>query len=272
MDRKKLTIGVVVGALLILGVFVGLMSWKYFTGPPSAVLKSADGEVEVNGAQAEQKSKLFEGDKIKTGIGSATVVFFGNSLMRMDNNTEIVLKVLSREDSEVAIKQKTGRTWNKVVKKIQSNYGADAFGGVEKYGVDLPTAVATVRGTSFSCKLDSVSVAKGEVNLKTNSQTEEVENSTAVLKQKKIDLTNLVENNWVTQNQKKDKKFNEGYADRFIEEHPIIVTYLKVKHGWNKTEVRDYTLRYLRGDSEVVRNVKNFKEREGNLTEANLSG
>ncbi len=92
------------------------------------------------------------GDTVKTGPKSETIVTFPNgSELRFDENTEIKIKDATVD--KVSISQTLGRTWSRVVKLM----------GNQNYEVETPTALATVRGTSFAVTLDDIFVDEGLV-------------------------------------------------------------------------------------------------------------
>lgn len=92
--------------------------------------------------EAQNGMILYESDSIKTDNNSfATIVLFESSVIRLDSNTEIMIKEIIDFEGEnnILIQQDSGRTWNTVLK----------ISGIDNYEVQTPTTVATVRGTSF---------------------------------------------------------------------------------------------------------------------------
>lgn len=78
-------------------------------------------------------------DTIKTLTQSeATVAFSNGSELRLDENTRVTLNEVNT--SHISIFQHLGRTWSRV----------EGLLGKSQYEVETPTAVATVRGTTFS--------------------------------------------------------------------------------------------------------------------------
>lgn len=92
------------------------------------------------------------GDTVKTGPSEEKIVTFPNSSeLRLDENTEI--KIKNATTDKVSIYQTLGRTWSRVIKLL----------GTQSYEVQTPTALATVRGTSFAVTLDDIFVDEGKV-------------------------------------------------------------------------------------------------------------
>lgn len=92
------------------------------------------------------------GDTVKTGPSEEKIVNFPNSSeLRLDENTEI--KIKNATTDKVSIYQTLGRTWSRVIKLL----------GTQSYEIQTPTALATVRGTSFAVTLDDIFVDEGEV-------------------------------------------------------------------------------------------------------------
>ncbi len=104
------------------------------------VITFTAGEVAVNGAPATVGMPIKKADEIKTGDKSIAVLQFGqlalitiksNSKLRADN-------IVTKKDAEqIELSQSEGSSFSKIVKK-----GTD-------YKINTPTAVASVRGTSF---------------------------------------------------------------------------------------------------------------------------
>jgi hypothetical protein len=78
---------------------------------------------------------------VKVGTGAAHVLLANNSLISLDNNSEIQIKT---DSTGTNINQLAGSTWNRV-KKLTSG---------ESYKVQTPSALATVRGTKFGVELN----------------------------------------------------------------------------------------------------------------------
>ena len=134
-------------AVVIMVCIIGIFWFLQGSDVAQAQLIIESGEVYVKhagGSWVEGNSGmlLYQSDSIKTNNNSfATVVLFESSVIRLDSNTEIMIKQIidSKEGKNVLIQQDSGRTWNTVLK----------ISGIDSYEVQTPTTVATVRGTSF---------------------------------------------------------------------------------------------------------------------------
>ncbi|MDY6788662.1 MAG: FecR family protein [Candidatus Nanohaloarchaea archaeon] len=232
---KKTILIVVVVLLIAAPIFIYV---HYFTGPNPAVLKDYSGDVEVNGEKPKKGQSLSQGDQVSSEKGEATLVFFGNSILRLDKNTQISIKKLEADTSTVGIKQKKGRTWSRAVRKIKAPY-TGVLGGVEEYSVDTPTAVATVRGTSFSAVKDKVSVVKGTVTMVKGDLEEQVSNATAVTEDG-MEVKSLERNQWIEENLEKDRKFDREYLKELLDRYPVIVKFVKDRYNATEEEIKSY--------------------------------
>lgn len=104
---------------------------------------------------------LGEGDRIVTGKGGAVDIgLTDSSVIRLKENSELVLKGLRQTDSsQIRLSLLSGKVLN-LVEKEKKN---------ANYFVDTPTVVAAVRGTSFEVNASeaesSVFVAEGSVEV-----------------------------------------------------------------------------------------------------------
>lgn len=132
-----------------------------------AVLASVTGDVQVKKGEvwtkASAEDEVAQSDVIKTSFnGQATLLFGSGSMVRVDQNSQIALSEYSRDGESwiIKINQIFGRSWNRVQKLI----------GGSVYEVDTPTAVATVRGTTFGIDTDAsgsaITVDEGTVTAK----------------------------------------------------------------------------------------------------------
>ena len=217
--------------LIVIICVIGLV-WIFFLSEsakadePKAQLVIESGTVQVKHAGeswtiAEDSMNLFESDSIKTGENSsATIILFKSSVIRLDSNTEVTIKKLINDEEEkgVTIQQNAGRTWNTVTQ----------VSGMDNYDVETPTAVASVRGTSFDYYILSngsiiINVASGIVNITIFKNGEvihtiEVPETLAVI----IDPYNLdeppetysyTEDDWIRENLGKDKELYEDLKE-----------------------------------------------------------
>lgn len=132
-----------------------------------AVLASVTGDVQVKKGEvwtkASAEDEVAQSDVIKTSFnGQATLLFGSGSMIRVDQNSQIALSEYSRDGESwiIKINQIFGRSWNRVQKLI----------GGSVYEVDTPTAVATVRGTTFGIDTNAsgsaITVDEGTVTAK----------------------------------------------------------------------------------------------------------
>ena len=107
---------------------------------PPVQVKRGDSWEEATGQQI-----IYAGQSVRTlGLGKADVLFEGIGTLRLDQKTEITLSSLTAK--AVLIAQGIGNTYSKVIKFFDSE---------QKYEVETPTAVASVRGTAFGVLVDS---------------------------------------------------------------------------------------------------------------------
>src|SRR3989344_4476975 len=139
--------------LLVILVIIALVAFFLFFKQvkPIAVLNIEQGEVQIkttnDWTQAQNGMEILKNTVIKTGSNSkASIIFFTNNIIRLDENTEISINELISKTNlnKVSITQNIGQTWTKIIK----------LSGVETdYKIQTPTAIASVRGTAFSLKV-----------------------------------------------------------------------------------------------------------------------
>ncbi len=104
------------------------------------VITFTTGEVAINGAPAAVGMQIKKMDEIKTGDKSIAVIQFGQTaLITIKSNSKLKAdNIVTKKDAEqIELSQSEGSSFSKIVKK-----GTD-------YKINTPTAVASVRGTSF---------------------------------------------------------------------------------------------------------------------------
>jgi hypothetical protein len=217
--------------IIVIICIIGLV-WIFFISDSAkaddqiAQLVIESGTVQVKHAGeswtiADDGMYLYESDSIKTGDNSlATIIFFKSSVIRLDSNTEVTIKELihDADDKGASIQQNAGRTWSTVT----------AASGMENYNVETPTAVASVRGTSFDYYILAngtiiISVANGNVSITVFREGEvahtiEVPETLAVI----IDPYDLdeppktypyTEDDWIRENIGKDEELYEDLRE-----------------------------------------------------------
>jgi hypothetical protein len=211
--------------------------------------------VDESWVPAKNGTLLYQSDSIRTGDNSsASIILFKGSIIRLGSNTEITLQeILQREGvTSVGINQKIGRTWNTLTK----------IGGIDSYEVRTPTAVVSVRGTSFEVKVGGdggteVGVSSGMVNVSSIENgsvvdTIEVGENESV----KIDPERIYQplstkpfekDEWVLENEQKDEAFREGVKEMLYKRIEPYIPELKKRYGVTDEELDVLLEGYIRG-------------------------
>lgn len=135
---KRLIFFAVFALFLVVGAFVFVKKVLLKPTALSTTVEDVSGTVSSATGPLASGQTIADGQMVKTAkSSSATVVFPDDSLIRLDENTEIVVN--QPASSQISIVQSAGRTWSRVVKLMDRSYE-----------VETPTGVATVRGTAFS--------------------------------------------------------------------------------------------------------------------------
>lgn len=191
------------------------------TGVPkgNAVLSVSTGTVLVNSKPGVVGMVLNEGDVVSTSAGFAEVRFFDDAVLRVDENTEFIVKKVSSEPRVVKLSQTSGGTWSRVLR----------MSGVKEYEIETPNTVATVRGTGFSVVVENnqtvVGVVEGAVHvaiIEDDVVVEEalVEAGSEAQVDEEIVVEELVVDEWITENTAADEQFIDEEVDEFIAENP----------------------------------------------------
>jgi len=155
--------------LCVIGLVFLVLNPGVVEATATAELVDISGVVEVKQGEtwttAESNMELYESDSVRTGENSsASIVIFKGSIIRLDSNTEVTLTeiIQQEEGNSVTIDQEFGRTWSTV----------QGISGIDDYEVQTPTAVASVRGTSFDVNVSEngttiIGVIRGIVNVST---------------------------------------------------------------------------------------------------------
>jgi hypothetical protein len=198
---------------------------------------------------------LYSSDSVRTGDNSsASIVFFKSSIVRLDSNTEVMIKELMRaaEITNVTLDQSVGRTWN-TIRNIS---------GIDNYEVQTPTTVASVRATTFviTVGIDGetfggvgqgiVNVSKvieGEVIDKIDVKRDEAVTVSPLIIDKPLRVVVFEKDEWVVENERKD---NESIWDIKVELYRRIEPYipeLKERYGVTDDELDVLLDGYLLG-------------------------
>ncbi len=136
-----------------------------------AVITFIDGDVQVrHGTSGWTKAQLNEllqpTDAIKTGEDSRAEISLGEGrIVRLNENTHLLITHL-KSDGLTRLKVLLGGVWVTIEK---------ALTGKSKFEVQMPSAVASVKGTVFRCDVpgseeEATYVYEGEVELKADSE------------------------------------------------------------------------------------------------------
>ena len=231
-SKKKLfkIIGI---SVLILIVIISLSLYFLLKTPNTkdAYISTFEGEVQVYINNKWQTPTLNQelslNDKVKTGdSGSATLLLMEKAIISIEPSTEIEISAL--KENEIKIKQTSGSTWNKFLGIL----------GVDTYEVETPNAVASVRGTEFNVKNNSVLTSEGIVGYKTEieeilvNKYEKVEIKEG-LKLEKVEITS--EEKLIILEKKKDTLNNlKNLRTKEIEKNTFLVN--KAKNMYNLTD------------------------------------
>jgi len=201
---------------------------------------------------AESGMDLYESDSIKTGDNSnASIILFKSSIIRLDSNTEVTIKELIKnaDETSVTIQQDAGRIWNTV----------SGVSGIDNYDVETPTAVASVRGTTFDMEVDEegitvVNVLKGIVNVIQNVDgtvyAVELNENYSIT----IDYDEMGEpqpfdvDDWIENNLLKDGLFKEDLKQKLYEKIEPYLEDLKDEFDMTDREIEILIEGFIEGD------------------------
>jgi hypothetical protein len=135
--------------VLVIAVLMGMFFVP--NGQTPARLDHVLGSVEVDAgsgyAPATAGMELEESDRLRTGTdGSVTLILYESVIIRLEENTEILISELSKDHK--VVRQESGSMWSKVVK----------LGGV--YDVTTTSTTATVRGTTLRTRTNATNSSK----------------------------------------------------------------------------------------------------------------
>ena len=178
----------------------------------SAVVTSLYGNVQVrHGTSGYTAAKLNEalvsGDAIKTGADSRAELSVGNGgYVRMDESSQLLLTHI-QSDGATSLQALMGGVWVTL---------ENALTGNSRFEVNMPSAVASVKGTVFRCQVDEdgaseTFVYEGEVDVQSGDEQLIVKpnESTRVVRglkfaMRRMDLAGDDEKPWVTYNRHRD--------------------------------------------------------------------
>lgn len=220
--KKKSKLLNIIGISFLIIILIVAIS-AYFLlktpAPKDAYLSTIQGNVEVYSNNKWQSGTINQelslNDKIKTGSDSkATLLLMEKAIVSIEPNSEI--EIASLAENDIKIKQTSGSTWNKFLGVL----------GVDTYAVETPNAVASVRGTEFNVKNDTLLVSEGTVGYKTendeltlNKYEKAQVNENLKLEKKELskeEKKEILENKKTTLKNLKELRKNEIEKNKFL--------------------------------------------------------
>lgn len=264
-DKKARVIywilGIFLGLALIAGSFIYI---NFFKPSPLATLVIEQGSAQYKTEAGEWKKAsngmtLKQDYSIKTLESSIAKIIFSDSVMRMDEKTEVRLDSLSQES--VSLTQAIGRTWSRLLK----------ISGISDYEVNTPNAIASVRGTGFAVAYDGkdtqIKVAEG--NVKVDSYDSEKkqkiasimvnESKEAMIKEKmldKIEEKDLTEDDWIISNKRLDEQHKKEIKERLLKKYGFMINYAKRKNNMSDEQVDELLEKWLNGEVSVKKSIE----------------
>lgn len=250
----------IIAIIAIVICIIGVVWFLNSSNVEIAQLVINSGTVEVkhedtSWTEAYNGMKLYKSDSIRTGDNSsAAIIFYESSIIRLDNNTELRIDdiVIQNGESQVFMNQESGRTWNTVLK----------ISGIDDYEVQTPTAVASVRGTSFCVVVYSngstyVGVGNGFVKVLSKYLNQSYFNvslnkSEAVI----VDIGNVTlplekgffkKDKWILDNEKIDNPFRSDVKADLYERIDPYIPELKRRYGVTDQELDVLIEGYIAG-------------------------
>lgn len=247
---KGLRISLIVLAVVFAIIF-SVFVLPLITESPPAVLVVESGSVEVSQSPFRQvtgQTQISAGDAVRTNAGGkASIVFFGSSILRLEENTTLTLSELDvkKKERKVSLKQDSGRIWNKVIK----------LSGIEDFSLETPDAVATIRGTAFDSLIKenstTVAVVEGTLNVteKVGGQSADINSNQQVsLAANILTLSEpLIEDDWIRGNKVEDERFLLELRKRIKSKYWIYLLIAKSQYKLTDQQVDEYIDNALRG-------------------------
>jgi hypothetical protein len=253
IGRKAVAAIVIIIAIAL--VFTGLLFYLGLLAAPEEPVRlvNVQGDVQVGNSPYQPASEgmaLKQGSKIMTGPGgSADMVLFSGSTVRLDEKTQMKINELRTDKGNrtVKLEESAGRAWNKVLK----------VSGINDYEIRTPTAVATIRGTGFwigffnETNISTIGVANGTVRFSTPqaetvvNQDEQVSADPAALGV--LAKKALVRDDWVTKNTAKDQQFIDQTREKIKKRYKAIIDIAKSQYGVTDEQIDEYINAYLGG-------------------------
>jgi hypothetical protein len=245
--------------LIVIISIIGILWFTQSSNTVSAQLVINYGNVDVKHAgsswmAATSGMLLYQSDALRTGDDTyASVILFESSIIRLDSNTEILLKEIIQQakTTNITIEQESGRTWNTIQK----------ISGIDNYEVQTPTTVASVRGTTFDVNITTfgttnVSVLNGTVNVSkllngTILESIEVhENESVVVDpqaNESLGKKSLVKDEWILRNLGEDETLRAQLKQELYARIEPYIPELKERYGMTDEELNILLDGYLKG-------------------------
>lgn len=181
---------------------------------------------------------------IKTKRALAHIILSDNSMISLDANTEIQIRINAQNTT---IYQTIGNTWHRVQKLLKGS----------NYEVETPTSLATVRGTKFNVEVaqnkdtkilvteNTVDVGQIEYQKKKrvvkNVQAVSFDKEALVLsleRKQGVDVSNISEEKkntrWFRQNNEIDEKLEKTFPTQILKKILLPTIKQKIDEGINK--------------------------------------
>jgi len=256
--KKVLIILPVIVILIVIGVVWFILSPNGNVAKAQLLIESGTVQVKHGGGawtSADDGMFLYQSDSVKTGENtSATIVLFESSIIRLDNNTEVMLREIIQqvEESSVKIQQDAGRTWNTVLK----------ISGIDNYEVQTPTTVASVRGTAFVVMVSSngetyYGMGHGTLNV-SSLKNGRIIHTITINKDEAVtihpdlidqppEIKPFEKDNWILKNQQKDDENTEKVKEELYSRIEPYIPELKERYGVTDEELDTLIDGYLQG-------------------------
>ncbi len=236
-------------AIIVILLAGGGYAYYAATGSPTtkAFLNIFTGQAQVdqgNGyTTATDGQKLALDDHVKTlQETEAAVVLHESAIINLDPNTEVYIKDLS--EKHLKIEQKSGTTWNKFTD----------LAGVEELSIETPTTVATVRGTFFGVKMDTILAAENDVEVTYKGEKHTLkQGQKAVIKEETISIEDMTPEDKAEAARQMQKTIESLKILRIkeVEKHPILAKQMKNRYKITDEDIREHLERADRGEYDL---------------------
>jgi len=253
--KTVLIILIVIAGIIIAGA--GAIYFSYFSTGPLATLVIDSGTAQVKTADlwkdASSGMALKQDYSVKTLENSEAKIIFSDSVMRMDQNTEINLDTVTSD--KISISQIIGKTWTKLLK----------ISGISSYEISTPDAIATVRGTAFAVEIENgtkILVANGTVAAKIKDKAVEklIEaNKEAKISKDDSDIEDfdIVDDDWIIKNKDLDEQHLKELRQKFIKKYGYLTNYAKKQQNLSDEQINKFVDDWLEGKYSIKKAIEN---------------